>query len=319
MPMATLKETLGKEVSCSSCQDQGTEFKVLPCCHYYCTKCIVGKLTEKAGSGKMIPCPECYKNVALPDGGVEGLPSISFNKRTNATSSTKAHVQVLSDKCEICSDDEPEAFCKQCEQCICGDCAASHQQLKMFHGHEVTPTEKGEGKDASQGFQACTLHVEEGLKYYCYDCNNLICLACTIDEHSGHRHELIKVVVPEAKEKLVEHMKPLSMLEGDLSQAIKDVQTTKSGLVSQGDNIVEEITSSFEELYKIIKRQEQVLLGEAKTKLSKKLKRLSVQEKSLSSSCETVRRVLKLSDQCLKHSADGEIMCLHTEIQSRLQ
>ena len=42
-------------------------------------------------------------------------------------------------KCEMCSEDKAEAFCRQCAKFICADCVKSHKKMKAaFSGHKVS-------------------------------------------------------------------------------------------------------------------------------------------------------------------------------------
>ena len=42
-------------------------------------------------------------------------------------------------KCEMCSEDKAEAFCRQCAKFICADCVKSHKKMKgVFSGHKVS-------------------------------------------------------------------------------------------------------------------------------------------------------------------------------------
>ena len=318
------EKDLEKEITCIICHEHYTDPKVLPCCHYYCKECI-SKLSLKAGgANKPFPCPECRKDTILPEGGVDSLPTAFFINRMKAIHSKleQAPVKQVSETCEICFDDKPEAFCQQCEKYICDDCVKSHREMKALCKHEVNLIEKGDGKDAAfrePSLPACEKHVEQPLKYYCYDCNCLICDSCATTEHKDHHHQLLKVAALDIKKRLAEQMQPLETFGENLTQAVKNVQATKSDVTTQGDAVIEYIESSFDEIYKIVRSRKQSLLAEATTKVVKKLKNLSVQEKRLSSANVAVHTVLEFANQYLKHSGDDDLMCMHTDIQSRLE
>ena len=317
-----VKEDLEKEITCSICHEHYKEPKILPCCHYYCKNCV-SLLAQKAGSGKPFSCPECRKDGTLPEGGVDSLPTAFFINRMKAihTKLEKAPVRHISDKCELCTDDKPEAFCQQCEKYICEDCIKSHKKLKVFFDHVVKPLEREEVEDVvvkEPSYQPCKMHAEELLKHYCYDCSCPVCISCTLNAHKDHHHELCEVAVPEIKKKLYKQIVSLKTLENDLAQSVKNIDSTKCDLVAQGDSITEEIRSTFVELCKIIKTCENSLLIEAATKVTQKLKRLSVQEKSLTAAQVTVQGVIEFSEQCLQHSTDDDLLHMHGEIQSRL-
>ena len=323
---------LEMEITCIVCHEHYTDPKVLPCFHYYCKKCI-SLLASKSGDGRPFPCPECREDTTLPEGGVDNLPTAFFvnrikalyakqDKSSEGSEAKQIPTKQMSAVCESCSEDEPEAFCQQCQKYICGDCIRSHQKRKIFSGHNIVqPSEMGKGQEATvheSSFQTCNFH-DKVLNYYCYDCNSLICATGTAEKHKNHHYEFLKVAVPEMKKKLTQQMSPLKEVESKLAQALKDVQAARNDVEDQEDAIVEYIMSSFNELHQILKNQEEHLLAEVTEKITKKSKHLSVQEKSLISAHKAIQGALIFTEQSMKHSTDADIMCTHAEILCRLE
>ena len=129
---------LEEEITCAICHEHYTEPKVLPCCHYYCKRCL-HQLTLREGVDKPFSCPECRKDTTLPEGGLDNLPTAFFVNRMKEVHSKLelAHGKVDA-QCEMCSGEKAEAFCRQCAMFICADCAKSHLKMKAFHGHKVS-------------------------------------------------------------------------------------------------------------------------------------------------------------------------------------
>ena len=317
-------EDLEKEITCAICQEHYTEPKVLSCLHYYCKQCVY-RLALRTGLDKPFSCPECRKDTTLPQGGVDNLPTAFFVNRLEELHSKmeRAHGKVDA-KCELCSGDKAEAFCRQCAQFICEECIKAHQRMKKsFPGHKVVTFDelkKGGAKEIvtqESPLQTCTKH-DEPMKIYCFDCSCLICRDCTVKDHRDHSHEFIKVSAPETKKKLIQQLEPLKEVHANLSHAVEEIQTTKSEIEAQGDSVANEIVNSFEKLHTIIENHKQELLKEAAMKVTEKLERLSVQAKSLSTDCAVVQSVIEYTEQSIEHSAEDEIMCMHTELESRI-
>ena len=135
----SLKE-LEKEITCSICQEHYTQPKVLPCLHYYCKQCNL-KLTLRTGKDKPFSCPECCKEAILPRGSEDNLQTAFFVNRFKALYDKHKQDTTLSKeaiKCEICTNSEvkAEAFCRQCDKFVCGECLKSHTRMKaLFDGH----------------------------------------------------------------------------------------------------------------------------------------------------------------------------------------
>ena len=149
----------------SVCQYHYIDPKVLPCLHYYCKQCIY-RLALRTGLDKPFSCPECRRDTTLSQGGVDNLPTAFFINRMKELHSKmeRAHGKVDA-KCEICSGDKAEAFCRQCAQFICSECVKAHQRMKKsFPGHKVVTFEElkkgGAKKIVTQEYplQKCRKH-----------------------------------------------------------------------------------------------------------------------------------------------------------------
>ena len=274
---------------------------------------------------KPFPCPECRKDATLPQGGVDDLPAAFFVNRMKEVHSMFEHVHgKIEATCEICSEDKAEAFCRQCAQFICAECVKQHKRMKKsFPGHKVVSLDElkegGVKEVISQepSFESCKVH-KEPMKIYCFTCCSLVCRDCTIKDHLGHNYEFISVCAPEMKKKLKQHLNPLKEVNSNLSLAVKEIQTTMSEVQAQGQFVANHIVVSFDELHRIIEHHKEKLLVEASAEVRRKLERLSIQKKSLSTASAVVQSVIEYTEQCVEHSADDEIMCRHAEIQSRI-
>ena len=315
---------LEEEITCAICHDHYTEPKVLPCCHYYCKQCL-HQLTLRKGADKPFSCPECRKDTTLPEGGLNNLPTAFFVNRMKEVHSKLelAHGKVEA-KCEICLEDKAEAFCRQCAKFICADCAKSHRKMKtVFPGHKVSTLEElreGGAQDIviqEPLFRSCDIH-EQPMNIYCYDCNSLICRDCTIKDHFGHNYDFVKAAAPKIKQKLLQQLDPLRESCSNMLRAVDGVHTTISEVEDQGKSVTKQIETSLEELYKIIDNCKRELLTEVSTKVEQKCKHLSEQGKGLSIACAAVESVIDYTEHCVEHSADDQIMCMHTEIHSRI-
>ncbi len=260
-------------------------------------------------------CEQCL------GGKAEALKTAFFVIRMHSTMEL-AHGKGKA-KCEQCSGGKAEAFCRQCAEFICAECVTIHTKMKTFAGHKTfTLNELEEGGAGGivvrePPLQMCTKH-NEPMKIYCFTCSCFICRDCTIKDHSGHNHEFMKSTAPEMKKKLVQQLDPLKKTEMSLSQAVEEIQTTRCKIEAQGNSVANEIKSSFAEYRKRVEKQEQELLKEAVMRVTEKLENLSSQEKSLSTERAAVQSVIDYTKQCVEHLTDDEIMCMHDDIQSRI-
>ena len=219
----------------------------------------------------------------------------------------------------MCSGVKAEAFCRQCSMFICDKCVESHKRMKIFVGHKISSLDELKEGGAKEiiiqepPLQICKEH-DEPMKIYCFDCSCLICRDCTIKVHFGHNHEFIKIAAPGTN--LLQQLNPLKEEKASLSHAMKEVRSTQSEVKAQGDSVSSVIKSSCEHLHQIIDNRKQELLKETEKEVMHKLCRLSDQEKSLSTKCAVLQNLIEYVEQCVKHSADEEVMCMHTKIKN---
>ena len=317
-------QDLEKEIICAICHEHYTEPKVLPCCHFYCKKCI-HHLALRTGIDKPFPCPECRKDTTLPEASVDNLPTAFFlNRMKEVHSKLELAYGKVEAKCEACLEDKAEAFCRQCTKFICAECVKQHQRMKkLFPGHEVSTLEELKEGGVEEiliqepSHKACKVH-KQPMSVYCYDCNTLICRDCTIKDHLGHKYEFMLVAVPKTKEELTQQLDPLIKSQESRIHAIKEIQTTIAEVENQGGSVANTIKISCKELHTIIDDHQESLLTEAATRVQHKVKRLSGQEKSLYTAYAVVQGVIEYTIQCLEHSADDEVMRMRFEMQSRI-
>ena len=314
---------LEEAITCAICHEHYTEPKVLPCCHYYCKQCLLHLALGK-GTREPFSCPECHKDTTLPEGGLDNLPTASFVNRMKEIHSKLdiAHGKVEA-KCEMCSEEKSEAFCRQCTKFVCADCAKYHLKMKkMYPGHKVSTLEElreGGAEDIiaqEPSFQSCDVH-EQPMNIYCYDCKSLICRDCTIKDHFGHNYDFVKAAAPKIKRNVLQQLDALRESCNNMLCAVDGIHTTIAEVEDQGKSVTKQIESSFAEVRKIIDYHEQDLLTETagQTEVQASLRAGGGPVHCM---CSCGERDRLYSEHCVEHSADDEIMCMHAEIQSRI-
>ena len=315
-------EELEKEITCAICHEHYTDPKVLSCCHYYCKACI-HRLALRTGLDKPFSCPECRKDTTLPQGNVDNLQGAFFvNRMKSVHSKLERATGKVEAKCEMCSRaSKAEGFCRRCVMFVCTECVKQHQIMRVFAGHKISSLEEIKEGGAKEiltqepTLSMCKLH-KEPMKIYCFDCSCLICRDCIIKDHNGHNYEFVSVAGPAMKEKLIQQSEPLKEFKAAQSHAVEKIQATKSEVKVQIHSMTSHIERSFDEYHQILEQRKQELIAEVMEKEAYKLEQLSNQEKGLSTICAEAQSVTDYTAQCVEHSADDEIMCMHAELQS---
>ncbi len=319
-------EQMEKEITCAVCQEHYTEPKVLPCLHYYCKECVL-KLALRTASNKPFSCPECRKDIILPEGGVEELKTAFFVNRykSNYYALERVHGKVEV-KCEGCSDSgaKAEAFCRQCVTFICKECVKIHKKLKAYGSHEVDSLgdlKQGRAREIAKKkppTEKCLTH-KEPLVIYCFDCNSLICRDCTVKVHRDHNFEFSQISAPETKESLRHKVSVLKEISSSLFKGIEEISDTKQEVEAQGNSVADTINTSFNQLHLILEERKQKLLQESAKTVQEKIDKLTVQEKNLSLAHAEVQSITDYTERFVSDCSDNEVMSMHTEIKKRIE
>ena len=310
------------EITCPICQDHFDEPKILPCCHYYCKKCIE-RLVLRAGHNRAFACPECRSETVVPQNDPNLLQTAFFVNRMKElhTKIEKAEGKVEA-LCELCSGDKATAFCRHCTEFICEECVKIHQKIKTFSGHKVTSLEelkKGKNKEIlmKPSPPTCAVHDEQ-MKIYCFDCNRLICRDCTMIDHKEHEYDFVKTTASKTKEKLIENLTPLKEIQVSLCGATENVRSTKSDVKTQGESVATTIERSFDKVHEIIEQRKRHFMEKASSIMKGKLDRLSIQEKGFEMASGMIQSLVDFVEQNIENATEEELMTIHSQILKRI-
>ena len=314
---------LEKEITCPICHDRFQEPKILPCLHYYCKGCVQA-LARRAGDNKPFSCPECRNPTVLPQNDPDRLPTAFFvNRMTELHAKMEKARGKVEAMCEQCAESKSVAFCRQCTNFICDNCVKIHKKMKVFADHKVATLEELKEGGAKQipvkqgPPPMCKVH-DEPKKIYCYECKQLICRDCILDDHTGHKYDFVKKAAPAIKEKLAERLAPLKEMQASLCDASKSIKSTKSDIERQGATVAASIEQSFQELHEIIEQRKRELLEKTSSLVKGKLDRLNVQDKGYEIASGTVQSLVEFVEQNIENVTEEELMTIHTQILNRI-
>ena len=326
-------DELEEEITCAVCQEHFEEPKILPCCHYYCRRCVQALVDTAATHGKKsFSCPECRTDTAIPQNNPAKLPTAFFVNRMKAlyTKREKTYGKVRV-QCEQCSPlegadfkEDAVAFCRQCTEFICERCIEAHKRMKAFSSHRVSTLEElraGSVKelppDKPPAPPTCSAHDEQ-MRLYCYDCQCLICQDCIVIDHNGHKYEFVKKMSPEVKEKLAQEIVPLKKVHMSLGHAIKVVEATKLDVEASGVTLNASIRKSFQALQEVIDVRKQEVLKQTAKFVDTKFDRLSTQEKELQQRVSAIQKLVEFVEQTVQNMTDDELVSIHTQVLKQI-
>ena len=266
-----------ENLACSVCYQVFRNPKYLPCHHSFCEECLERLLKESK-----ITCPECRGEATVPVRGVKGLPNNFLINRLVDELILKRKVdgeeEVRCDKCE--EDDAVVSYCPDCGDFMCHICNESHKRDKRSRDHKIVPlAELKSNKDALQvkpKILLCKEHDYE-LKHYCETCEQLVCLYCTMKEHSDHSHDTVKNMADKHRKELKESTAPVDNMIRGLTQAHDSIDKVKKNIQQRGDEVDKEIDKYYNEIVQKLMNQKKQIKEQLHNTLSQKQKALEMQ------------------------------------------
>ena len=320
-------DKLEKEITCGICNQHYHNPKVLPCYHYFCDQCI-RRLSAEISGGRAFPCPKCEQNTSLLGGDTSQLPTAFFISGLKELHSRMSKVaQKTTAQCEMCSASRADSFCRQCAEFICDDCARSHQKMKVkFPGHEVVTLEelmRGGIQNLPHTLAlapppTCREHGEQ-CKLYCFECRELICRDCILIDHAQHTYEFVTKSASQCKIALAQNLIPLKKLHGDITEALKGIETTKGNVCDQGTYVAEHVDQCFERLFEILTKRQHELLDEAERRVRQKMEDLNTQERNLEAVAAKVQRLVDFVEQNLEVLSNEELLSANKQLLHQME
>ncbi|XP_061181212.1 uncharacterized protein LOC133189836 [Saccostrea echinata] len=197
-------------LTCTICYEIFTEPQTLPCLHSFCKQCIADFI-QKSDSKRSSDCPICRETFSVDQKSLKTNFFLQNMIDLIESSSSK----LLCSFCKLM--DKEHIAVSQCISCLdylCEECTKTHALTRQTIDHKVVPiSEIREGKYVReiQSVQKirCSQHTDEILRYFCIQCNLLVCRDCIIFEHKSHDFKPISNARKEKENKISEVMKPL--------------------------------------------------------------------------------------------------------------
>ena len=316
-------EELEEEITCAVCQGHYQQAKLLPCNHYYCRACI--EELAKRSRGRPFACPECRKEATLPLGGVEELQGAFFVERMKdlfgKMAKAEGKVQAV---CEQCAGAKSVAFCRQCTEFICGDCARSHKKMKAFAGHMVATLEDlKRGGAKSIPFEEapppkCPDH-DEPMKIFCFDCSHLICRDCVLYDHREHKSDFVRKCASQSRKTLRDSLAPLRKVQADIAGAEKKLNATEAQVDTQKNEVCKSLEQSFDQLKALLDQRKAELVKKASALAQEKKDALAAQRKGLQVAQAEIQSLVEFVERNVENTSDQDLMGIRTQLQTKVE
>jgi hypothetical protein len=269
-----VREKLNNITECSVCAETYSDPRVLPCIHTYCLKCIK-RFSENKHPGDCVSCPLCRKDFVVPEHGIDSLPKNFFIEQL------KDLTQTSSIHCEGCGDTSGEKqatmYCIECQQKFCEACVNVHRRMRSSQGHTLLEIgDDGKVPEAVGKMLTvhCDKHLNEALKLYCFDCNEVICMVCFATSHQSHKCSEIDKVSEDFRSQMTGDIQNMSKTAKYCRDMIKEQEKKRDDLNNVVRGIEKKICDMAEKMKKMIDSEKLKLMQELSTFKTDRMKQV---------------------------------------------
>ena len=159
-------------------------------------------------------------------------------------------------------------------------------------------------------------HQKEELKYYCKECETVLCQTCVTLDHGGHGLKLIeeeaetkkleiKSVIETQKQNLEAKMNIVSQLDVDCTKVIQQGEVLKRDAQMFADNLIKTIQAKLQNIITTV---------EGRTKTS--IERLTAKRNEIQQQINVIESSLKEADKLFQRSTNVEVVQLKKTLQT---
>ena len=254
---------------------------MLSCLHSFCKPCLLKHIDKECSEDRKVKCPTCNVRSCIPEDGIAGFP---INLHLSHIVETASYKKQLEGEvaCQRCSEDtnkQASTFCCKCCLFLCQKCKRDHQIWLRKEDHDFIELEmsKKSNEDSNSSFkihfppQMCPIpgHGKEELKFFCKDCEILVCRDCMAIAHENHKRSYIDKVSDSEKEEFRGEVDGINdamgMLEetiGKTKQMREQVQVHEKEAENRIDKMSKDLEQAVEDRRRVLRlRCEEIAQG----------------------------------------------------------
>ena len=226
-------------------------------------------------------------------------------------------------KCDDCDDEPVVSYCPDCDLFRCRMCSDVHNKNKRLN-HNLLPLNEMQTSNSIQQIQPksrillCQDHDENELSYYCDTCKKLICSYCTVKDHLGHNHDIVKKMAAAHRIILDEMACQVEEILGNLCIAHDRIEIAKKKIVKQGDDVTMRIDQLYDHLILKVNQQRKQVKQQIHETLTLKEKTVTFQLEEVESMQSQVMNMKELNN-VLEKCSDQEALSAKEQIIGQMK
>ncbi|KAK7473483.1 hypothetical protein BaRGS_00035270 [Batillaria attramentaria] len=312
LPQAEVSDS-SRHQDCALCLEQYKSPRILPCFHTFCLTCLE-RLTQNSPRTGSFPCPTCRTSVQIPQGGV-GKFQVNFYVEA-AIESMQSDQGANARLCDMCGTQNATSKCVDCDQFACDNCTAIHARIGAARSHTVLNLNaQNQASPTVMKERYCSTHKDEKVRFFCTQCNCVLCRDCKLTTHEGHPTTDLSKRSQAAKKMLLNvTTKSRTSLTPKLKNSLKRAEKHKEDLVTKKAQIL----ATFRQRAEEIKKTVDTCLKETEENLSTEAGSL---EKNVTQTIDDMQQQIACmeslcshAEQVVKSGCDADILSLPSQM-----
>ena len=245
--------------------------------------------------------------------------------------------------CLICLGTYTVPKLLQCNHVFCRDCLVglarrNPQGLPCPTCRQVTPIPPSGVEGLQSAFQTnqfleildqhekvkqdilyCQQHQNRELELYCETCEELICFQCTIQQHNGHKYNLIGEVFEKHKKEIMSSLNPAEQQQTLARKALEKLDVCCREITDQQAALQAQIHKSSQQLHEIIDLREKELTKRLNYITQEKLSKLASQREQIETTLAQLGSCLDKVKEKLRTGSQGEVLRMKTTLVKQVK
>ena len=180
----------------------------------------------------------------------------------------------------------------------------TNQLLEILDKHEKV----------KQDILYCPQHQNRELELYCETCEELICFQCTIQQHIGHKYNLIGEVFEKHKLEIMSSLNPAEQQQTLASKALEKLDDRCREITDQQAALQAQIHKSSQQLHEIIDLRGKELTDKLNYITQEKLSELASQREQIEATLAQLGSCLDKVKENLRTSSQGVVLRMKTAL-----
>ena len=185
----------------------------------------------------------------------------------------------------------------------------TNQLLEILDQHEKV----------RQDILYCQQHQNQELMLYCETCEELICVQCTIQQHNGHKYNLIGKVFEKHKQEIVSSLNPAEQQQTLSRKALEKLDVRCREITDQQAALQAQIHESSQQLHEIIDLREKELTNKLNYVTQEKLGRLASQREEIETTLAKLGSCLDKVKEKLRTGSQGVVLRMKTTLVKQVK